>query len=119
VHNLEVEFKSVENIKSALFQVIGVDIMIDSKYNAWLLEINNSPSLNVMYEPDFMNPEEKQISQIDMDIKKPMISDAFQLAQMFAKNRNALNDIEEHNSLFKIYSDSVFFPKTDYHVQHN
>ena len=93
--------------------------MIDSGYNAWLMEINNSPSLNIMFEKDFMSSEGSEVSPIDLEIKKPMLSDALQLAQLFAKNRRALEGIDEHNNLTKIYSDSVFHPETEFNVQSN
>jgi D-alanine-D-alanine ligase-like ATP-grasp enzyme len=33
---------------------MGFDMLIDSNLNAWLLEINDHPSLNIYLEKDFM-----------------------------------------------------------------
>ena len=95
--------------------MIGIDIIIDSKYNAWLLEINNSPSMNIMFEGEFMS-DEKELSEIDLEIKLPMMSDVFQLANLYRKNRDGLTGLEEHNSLTKIYCNSVFNPNPEYNV---
>lgn len=45
VNNIEQEFNSLSNVKSALFQMIGFDILIDRNFKPWLLEINHTPSL--------------------------------------------------------------------------
>jgi D-alanine-D-alanine ligase-like ATP-grasp enzyme len=77
----------VESIKASVFQVIGIDIMIDSKYNAWLIEINNSPSMNIMFSKEFMPDEDDiELSEIDQEIKVPVLSDAFQLASLYRKD---------------------------------
>ena len=34
------------------FQLLGVDVLLDSKLKPWILEINNSPSLNLSTETD-------------------------------------------------------------------
>ena len=34
------------------FQLLGIDILLDSKLQPWILEINNSPSLNLSTEAD-------------------------------------------------------------------
>jgi hypothetical protein len=120
VHNLEWEFKKVESIKASVFQVIGVDIMIDSKYNAWLIEINNSPSMNIMFSKEFMPAEDDiELSEIDQEIKLPVLSDAFQLASLYRKDNEWLDTIEEHNSLIKIYSNDIFDPDPEFNVLHN
>jgi hypothetical protein len=38
--------------KSKAFQVLGLDVLIDKKFNAWLMEINSNPSLNIFLERD-------------------------------------------------------------------
>ena len=55
------------------FEVFGFDILLDSKYKAWLLEINDHPSMN----PYICKTEERgckhefcQISTVDMYTKK-------------------------------------------------
>ena len=93
--------------------------MIDSKYEAWLLEINNSPSLNIMFEKDFMSDEENEISEIDKDIKMPMLTDTLHLARLYARNREALEEIIEYNSLTKIYFNYVFNPNEAFNVLWN
>jgi len=34
--------------------VLGFDILLDEKLNAWLLEINDHPSLNIFLDKEFM-----------------------------------------------------------------
>jgi hypothetical protein len=34
-------------VKGKCFHVIGLDILIDSELNPWLLEANNNPSFNI------------------------------------------------------------------------
>ena len=51
------DHKTSEQMKAYPFQIIGFDIMLDKKGWAYLLEINNSPSLNINFELD--NGEEK------------------------------------------------------------
>ena len=118
MNNVEWDFKTCDSIKPAIFQIIGVDVIIDSKYKAWMLEINNSPSLNIMFEKDFCS-EEKELSEIDQEIKTPLLSDTLQLASLYRKDRAALDLIEEHNSLQKIYSDSVFDPESEFDIMQN
>jgi len=40
--------RDCENSKA--FHVLGLDILIDKKFNAWLMEINSNPSLNIFLE---------------------------------------------------------------------
>lgn len=59
--------------KGQCFQILGFDIMLDTKNKAWLLEINDHPSLNpyvCMTEEKGCKHEECPISQTDMYVKK-------------------------------------------------
>ena len=42
--------KDHENAKC--FQILGIDILVDKKNNAWLMEINANPSLNMFHEKE-------------------------------------------------------------------
>jgi D-alanine-D-alanine ligase-like ATP-grasp enzyme len=37
----------METAKGDLFQIIGVDVFIDKNLKPWVLEINDSPSMNI------------------------------------------------------------------------
>jgi len=50
-----------------------MDILLDKKMNAWLMEVNANPSLNMFLEKDqevgsFVEPE-KIISELDKHVK--------------------------------------------------
>lgn len=45
---------NLKDIQGKMFQVLGFDILIDNDLKAWLLEINDHPSLNIFLEKDFM-----------------------------------------------------------------
>ena len=40
--------KKVDNAK--VFHIIGMDVLVDKKQNAWIMEINSNPSLNIFLE---------------------------------------------------------------------
>lgn len=119
-NNLEWEFKSASDIKLSLFHIVGIDIMIDQNYNVWVLEINNSPSMNIMFETGYMGSEEEvELSEIDKEIKLPLVSDAFCLANKYRKDHMSLNEIDEYNSLYKIYTNTIKGCDTEFDVAHN
>ena len=74
--------------------------------------------MNILFEKEF-SEEEPELWEIDKEIKLPLISDVIELANMFRKDNSSLDSIEQHNSLNKIYSNSVFKPDSDLNVQHN
>ncbi|KFH02013.1 Tubulin-tyrosine ligase family protein [Toxoplasma gondii VAND] len=63
--------------RSRCFQIIGLDILLDSNCKAWLLEVNGNPSLRSDYEyqttAGFISTAE---SLLDRRIKEPLISEA-------------------------------------------
>ena len=51
-HKLGLDHHNTKN-----FQIIGMDILVDKKFNAWLMEINANPSLNMFLEKDEKLPD--------------------------------------------------------------
>jgi hypothetical protein len=71
-----------EHKDSKIFHVLGVDILLDKKLNAWLMEINANPSLNMFIEKDVApgEPEqEKVLSELDRFVKTKIIGEAIKI----------------------------------------
>lgn len=60
---------------SMAFQILGFDVLIDSKYKPWLLEVNASPSF-------------RTDSNIDYVIKKAVIGDALEMLNFTSEKKN-------------------------------
>ena len=58
--------KSFHLSSSNLFELYGVDILLDQKLNPWLMEVNLNPSLNCD-------------SEIDLKIKSKLLTDIFNI----------------------------------------
>lgn len=70
----------VKNIQGKFFQVLGFDMLIDNDLKAWLLEINDHPSLNIFLEKDYMGGGMgKTLSTVDLYVKKTIIGDTIRL----------------------------------------
>jgi tubulin polyglutamylase TTLL11 len=57
---------------SRCFHIVGFDVLLDENLKPWLLEVNHSPSFNI--EAD------GEVSEIDVEIKKNVLSDALRAA---------------------------------------
>lgn len=60
-----------------------MDILLDKKMNAWLMEVNANPSLNMFLEKD-MPPEstvepEKILSELDKFVKTQVVAESIRL----------------------------------------
>lgn len=65
------------------FELLGFDILIDDKFEPWLIEVNLSPSLNCD-------------SPLDQKIKSNMITDLFNLAGLIhIEDRNSSDVIKK------------------------
>jgi len=65
------------------FQILGMDILLDKKMNAWLMEVNANPSLNMFLEKD-MPPDspvepEKILSELDKYVKTKVVTESIRL----------------------------------------
>ena len=65
--------------KSKVFQILGFDIFIDKNRKAWLLEINDHPSLNINFELEGPKGLIKSESPIDKFVKCKVLKDAFMI----------------------------------------
>ncbi len=87
--------------KNNLFELYGFDILIDNKFNPWLIEVNVSPSLNCD-------------SQLDLNIKTNLISDTLNIVGLTSEHdlnldlnlnscQNYIKDFNRQNlSKFKV-----------------
>ena len=65
------------------FHLVGFDILLDHKLNAWLMEINANPSFNMFLERDLTNGEvEKTLSELDRYVKSKVISEAIRIVSV-------------------------------------
>ena len=60
-------------LPAKLLHIIGFDIMLDENQKAWLIEINNNPSMSIKHEHGFMDSKSSEPSPIDAEIKKPLL----------------------------------------------
>lgn len=68
---------------SMCFQVLGFDVLIDSKFKPYLLEVNASPSFGTD-------------SSLDYKIKKNVLTDTFKLLNFsYAKRKHLIRDLQE------------------------
>ena len=73
--------------------------MIDDQMNAWLMELNANPSLNVYVDKDLDNGDiEQTLCELDKYVKSMLISDTFRLVTSDEDNEEIL----ELGSLKKI-----------------
>ena len=74
-------FISGDNANPKCFQILGLDVLIDEHFNAWLMEVNANPSLNVYVDKELPNGDiEQTLCELDKYVKSMLISDTFKLA---------------------------------------
>jgi tubulin polyglutamylase TTLL11 len=72
------------------FHLLGFDVMFDSSGKAWLLEINDNPSLDIYHTTDYMGGGgPKVISKVDLEVKSIALGNAIKLAKMSPSKRAA------------------------------
>ena len=81
IHQYHTKVNS-EHENSKIFHILGIDILLDKKMNAWLMEINANPSLSIFLEKDPTpeDPEpEKVSSELDKFVKTKIIGEAVKI----------------------------------------
>lgn len=59
------------------FEILGFDIMIDSKLKPWLIEVNHAPSFNTD-------------SKLDREVKSNMLTDTFSMLYLVGPKAKSL-----------------------------
>ena len=75
----------VKSVPGLPFQILGMDVLIDSQLKAWILEINTSPSMNMYFDAsrNFMERNEmteEDICPINLYVKSRIVKDTIGLA---------------------------------------
>jgi len=79
------------------FEVLGFDVLIDSDTKPWLLEVNQAPS----FQTD---------SALDLQVKKAVIKDTFDILGVTEANRQKnLDRIIRDRELKKMHKQSTLF----------
>ena len=77
--------------------------MIDEDLKAWILEINNNPSLNIYFDPETMSTkrkDENDICQVDLYVKSRLVTDTILLAK---KNYKSIKETQKFRGLYRIH----------------
>lgn len=70
------------------FHLLGFDLLFEKSGKAWLLEINDNPSLDIFHSTDYMGGGgPKTTSVVDLEIKKCAVANAIKIAKMSEKKR--------------------------------
>ena len=87
--------------KGDCFQILGFDIFIDKDLKAWVLEINDHPSLNILQSKEGNNGQIRMVSEVDKYIKTKVVGDALDL-MLQDKYRNDRSVIKSHGCWTRI-----------------
>ena len=87
--------------KGDCFQILGFDIFIDRQLKAWVLEINDHPSLNILATREGAKGLEKEPSEVDKYIKVKVVGDAIKLMSK-KKYKNDRSQIDKSGCWHRI-----------------
>ena len=78
------------------FQILGFDLLLDCNLKAWLLEVNDHPSLNIYFDNNPSPMEtghmtDADICEVDLFVKSRLVKDTILLAKKKKETVIALN----------------------------
>ena len=75
---------------------MGFDVLLDSNLKAWLIEINENPTMNAFLCKQEMacNHKECPISPVDQYVKKQVLYDVVEL-MLEQRNKGGLHEVGE------------------------
>jgi len=75
------------------FHIIGFDIMLNSEFKPYLLEINANPSLSIEHDPNYVKLIE--ISPVDYFVKEKVVEDCLDILNLKSSEKNLLEEGEK------------------------
>ena len=82
-HYYKTHLSSANYKEAKVFQILGLDILIDKKFKAWLMEVNSNPSLNIFLEreiPGALDGQtEKVLYELDKHVKAKVVTEAIRI----------------------------------------
>ena len=63
---------------------MGFDLLIDDKMKAWILEVNDHPSLNIYFDKEYMSHRvmtEEDVCPLDLYVKSRVTKDTILMAK--------------------------------------
>lgn len=91
-------------VKGKPFQILGFDFLIDENLKAWVLEINDHPSLNIYFSNDppmsGKKYNEEDICPVDLQVKTTVVTDTINLSK---KKFSTIQETETFKSLTRVH----------------
>ena len=84
------EGASISGSHSRCFEVLGLDVLLDSRLRPWLIEVNHSPSFTCD-------------TPLDLDIKTRVIGEAIDLMRLRVSERNKLKESQDAATRQRLY----------------
>jgi hypothetical protein len=89
-----------KNHRCKPFQIVGIDILVDRQLKPWLIEINGSPSMDIMHQPDILNPDQpKVVNKVDLFIKRQVVEGAIKIMQLPVSEQRKIVDKHGYEQL--------------------
>ena len=92
-----------KDVQGTYYQILGVDLLIDEQLKAWVLEINDNPSLDIYFDPAHMSNTrcyDSDICPVDLHVKSKVVTDTFKLV---SKAKSKIESTETFKSMTKIF----------------
>ena len=104
-----------QEIDGKPFQILGMDLLIDKKLKAWVLEVNDHPSLNIYFQSEEtfvvgqvkpVKPEltDEDICPVDYLVKSRLTKDVILLVK---QPKETVASTSHFNSLTKIHPEGI------------
>ena len=88
---------SISGSHSRCFEVLGLDVLLDSRLRPWLIEVNHSPSFTCD-------------TPLDLDIKTRVIGEAMDLMRLRVSERKKLQETQGAATRQRLYGASTATP---------